>query len=248
MNPSINSTGDIVLVDKLTPRIDRYLYRYWKNSGDISDTTALRFMARIAVFLNLTLRSGDIVVCSSPTENYLVCKRLVAKGPNVVVVPTDVWEEQEDVDVVTMVRVTKPQAIRSEIPLVYADDDARAGADSPAGDDDGCDETDSGWWVEKSCDRVESSRRVVTTVAEVVVPTGRVWLQGDNLHNSTDSRVYGPVPHGLIRGRVLCRIWPFDGRPLRLPPAMDPPYLDPTEPIRQVRRTVVKYGDDALSQ
>lgn len=42
------------------------------------------------------------------------------------------------------------------------------------------------------------------------VPRGHVWLEGDNSSNSADSRVYGPVPQGLIRSRVVCRVWPFD--------------------------------------
>lgn len=42
-----------------------------------------------------------------------------------------------------------------------------------------------------------------------IVPRGHVWLEGDNKHNSADSRVYGPVPQGLIRSRALFRIWPF---------------------------------------
>ena len=37
----------------------------------------------------------------------------------------------------------------------------------------------------------------------VQVPDGHVWLQGDNLPNSTDSRHYGPVPLALIRGKVF---------------------------------------------
>jgi signal peptidase I len=40
------------------------------------------------------------------------------------------------------------------------------------------------------------------------VPKGHVWLTGDNLSNSTDSRAYGPVPIALLRGRILGRIWP----------------------------------------
>ncbi|XP_063800524.1 mitochondrial inner membrane protease subunit 1 [Pseudophryne corroboree] len=42
------------------------------------------------------------------------------------------------------------------------------------------------------------------------VPKGHVWLEGDNLKNSTDSRNYGPVPYALIRGRVSFRIWPLN--------------------------------------
>ncbi|KAG8223730.1 hypothetical protein J437_LFUL003636 [Ladona fulva] len=42
-----------------------------------------------------------------------------------------------------------------------------------------------------------------------VVPRGYVWLEGDNKNNSTDSRNYGPVPQGLILGRAVCKVWPF---------------------------------------
>uniref|UniRef100_A0A1E1WX87 Mitochondrial inner membrane protease subunit n=1 Tax=Amblyomma aureolatum TaxID=187763 RepID=A0A1E1WX87_9ACAR len=41
------------------------------------------------------------------------------------------------------------------------------------------------------------------------VPKGHVWLEGDNKENSTDSRLYGPVPLGLIRGRAVCRVYPY---------------------------------------
>jgi mitochondrial inner membrane protease subunit 1 len=43
---------------------------------------------------------------------------------------------------------------------------------------------------------------------EVVVPDGHVWLEGDNPLQSTDSRDYGPVPLGLVRGRIVLRFWP----------------------------------------
>ncbi|XP_012533547.1 mitochondrial inner membrane protease subunit 1 [Monomorium pharaonis] len=41
------------------------------------------------------------------------------------------------------------------------------------------------------------------------IPYGHVWLEGDNRNNSTDSRIYGPVPQGLLRGRALCKILPL---------------------------------------
>jgi hypothetical protein len=38
------------------------------------------------------------------------------------------------------------------------------------------------------------------------VPTGHVWLTGDNLILSRDSREYGPVPLALMRGRVVAQV------------------------------------------
>ncbi|MCO5585311.1 hypothetical protein L7F22_039244 [Adiantum nelumboides] len=43
----------------------------------------------------------------------------------------------------------------------------------------------------------------------IVIPPGHVWLTGDNMANSTDSRDYGPVPLGMIRGRVIARVSTF---------------------------------------
>jgi inner membrane protease subunit 1 len=40
----------------------------------------------------------------------------------------------------------------------------------------------------------------------VRVPKGHVWLAGDNMSNSTDSRMYGPVPLALIKGKVIGRV------------------------------------------
>ena len=45
--------------------------------------------------------------------------------------------------------------------------------------------------------------------AGVTIPPGHVWLEGDNAQDSTDSRMYGPVPTALVRGRVVARVWPL---------------------------------------
>lgn len=37
----------------------------------------------------------------------------------------------------------------------------------------------------------------------IEVPEGHVWVAGDNLAWSRDSRFYGPLPMALIRGKVL---------------------------------------------
>ncbi|KAL7744642.1 hypothetical protein ACLKA6_017149 [Drosophila palustris] len=47
------------------------------------------------------------------------------------------------------------------------------------------------------------------TMVTDYVPHGCVWIEGDNKSNSSDSRYYGPIPLGLIRSRVVCRIWPL---------------------------------------
>lgn len=46
----------------------------------------------------------------------------------------------------------------------------------------------------------------------VRVPEGHVWVTGDNMSQSIDSRSYGPLPMGLIRGRVFAVSSGFDLR------------------------------------
>ncbi|XP_049277706.1 mitochondrial inner membrane protease subunit 1 [Anopheles funestus] len=43
----------------------------------------------------------------------------------------------------------------------------------------------------------------------VTVPRGHLWIEGDNVQNSSDSRNYGPVPIGLVKSRAVCRLWPL---------------------------------------
>ncbi|KAL0906992.1 hypothetical protein M5K25_025527 [Dendrobium thyrsiflorum] len=40
------------------------------------------------------------------------------------------------------------------------------------------------------------------------IPDGHSWVEGDNSSSSLDSRYFGPIPLGLIRGRVTHVIWP----------------------------------------
>lgn len=43
----------------------------------------------------------------------------------------------------------------------------------------------------------------------VQVPEGHCWLAGDNLDWSRDSRLFGPVPLGLVKAKVLAVWWPL---------------------------------------
>lgn len=40
------------------------------------------------------------------------------------------------------------------------------------------------------------------------VPQGHCWVEGDNSDSSLDSRTYGPIPLGLVKGRVTNIVWP----------------------------------------
>ena len=44
----------------------------------------------------------------------------------------------------------------------------------------------------------------------VVVPPETVWVMGDNRSNSSDSRIFGPVPRSTVVGRAFARVWPLD--------------------------------------
>jgi inner membrane protease subunit 1 len=43
----------------------------------------------------------------------------------------------------------------------------------------------------------------------VRVPEGHCWVTGDNLEWSRDSRLYGPLPLGLVKSKVLAVVAPW---------------------------------------
>jgi len=58
----------------------------------------------------------------------------------------------------------------------------------------------------------------------VRVPPGHCWLLGDNPGNSLDSRRYGFVPTGLIKGKVMCKF------------RFSAPFVHQIETLEQTRR------------
>jgi signal peptidase I len=46
-------------------------------------------------------------------------------------------------------------------------------------------------------------------LSQQMVPRGHVWLQGDNVNDSKDSRDFGAVPIGLILGKVIFKVYQY---------------------------------------
>jgi signal peptidase I len=44
----------------------------------------------------------------------------------------------------------------------------------------------------------------------IVVPSGHLWVMGDNRTLSSDSRVFGPILRSTVVGRAIWRVWPVN--------------------------------------
>lgn len=45
---------------------------------------------------------------------------------------------------------------------------------------------------------------------DIIVPSGYIFVLGDNRQNSTDSREFGCIPISKIEGKAIFRFWPFN--------------------------------------
>ncbi|GHJ84546.1 hypothetical protein NliqN6_0948 [Naganishia liquefaciens] len=131
------------------------------------------------------IKRGDIVVATSPTDpSKTVCKRVIGL-------------EGDIIEIDPSLRSTRRRAKKDSAPPppTWEQIDAshretlRASSTPPA-----------------LLSPVFPSPRGAKS--HVHIPRGHVWLAGDNLSNSTDSRAYGPVPVALLKGKVLARVWP----------------------------------------
>jgi signal peptidase I len=50
---------------------------------------------------------------------------------------------------------------------------------------------------------------VTVGIKKQTVPTGELFVMGDNRSDSQDSRFFGPIHQSLVVGRVVMKIWPI---------------------------------------
>lgn len=55
----------------------------------------------------------------------------------------------------------------------------------------------------------DSRTEVGTASLPHTLAADEVWLMGDNRPNSGDSRVMGPIPESMVRGRAIVIYWPL---------------------------------------
>ncbi|KAF2851753.1 LexA/Signal peptidase [Plenodomus tracheiphilus IPT5] len=66
---------------------------------------------------------------------------------------------------------------------------------------------------EADAETVDVDNKWASVKEEVIrVPEGHCWVAGDNLEWSRDSRLFGPLPLGLVKAKVLAVMLPFGER------------------------------------
>ena len=232
MLPTLGMQGDILLVgrwgamkfwDKWMP--GRNALQLDENPSSIRGYQPRMGSSKFDRTAGLPIQLGDIVVAASPTDPMKqVCKRILGLPGDQVVFDPRLLEEQDQDRVTETLRDQEKTAKRQgeESPMI--EELRRAGLvverlraseeegslppplfDRPAAGPS----TPSAILLPGNADRpplLSLSALQPQQPKTITVPTGHVWLSGDNLANSTDSRNYGPVPLGCLRGKILMRV------------------------------------------
>ncbi|XP_058813029.1 mitochondrial inner membrane protease subunit 1 [Topomyia yanbarensis] len=150
------------------------------------------------------LQRGDIVITRSPTNpQQHVCKRIVGMpGDRIMTKASFNLNPLSNTytihSTIVSTSLTKPPAFEQKLRQKW---DAVSGSVDTA--------TKSAKERLPTASVAEEHQQPEIRISIVTVPRGHLWIEGDNVHNSSDSRNYGPVPIGLVKSRALCRVWPL---------------------------------------
>lgn len=223
MLPTLSHQGDFVLISPLPLRFTESRMaraaRGGRDSGGVLSWFTKRdrdsHEASTEEDSSWGIKRGDIIIATSPTDpSKTVCKRVIGlEGDIIQVDPTrnrgsrraaQQREEQskekptwEQVDAQHREQVERRQRQEEE------EEEARRRQANTA--------EQSGMilvpvFPGAGSPSPSTPRRQRPHSDHVRIPRGHVWLAGDNLSNSTDSRAYGPVPVALLKGKVLARV------------------------------------------
>lgn len=184
MEPTFRQSGEVLIMEKVSTH--RYRIENANSNSILSlirsiDRSINQLLSRLISPLNL----GDIVVACDPVDPRRgVCKRIVGMpGDTVTLLP----------DVDTEMIYQPKQSIN--LPSAQSNDHVADRSSSPLIN-------------HSNSQPIDQSVRWQNGIPFYTVPANHVWLQGDRLDASRDSREYGPVPMELLRGRVIACVWP----------------------------------------
>lgn len=212
--------------------VDEEVHPYHRGNGRIGGS----MFSKTDQAQGTGLKVGDLVVALSPFDpSRTVCKRViglpgdtVALDPRMRPLPMHAWRGVKAVpsptgadeadslnsrlvkfeDLLSSVGAT-PTKLTTRRSTIDGDDiDLLKSMDTDPTHTSSQDDTSRHNSVARTDLQQNTYVRSKGDVQYVTVPLGHVWLAGDNMGNSTDSRHYGPVPLGMVRGKVLARVYP----------------------------------------
>ncbi len=194
MHPTIQSSGEIILIDKWTPR------NYGMADGSVATERVMAARSRQRAYQK---QQSKTLKKSKQQSSFFWHEPRVSVSDVPPYTWSDAWKQmQSPLSVGDVVVVQHPSRKGTVCKRVVAlPGDTVIGNTAP-----------------------RRSTFYSRSNVSVVVPDGCLWLEGDNPANSSDSRDYGPIPANLLVGRVVARVWPpFVWMPRGSPPRTNQP-------------------------